>query len=468
MEHVASHTGLTNIALVALVAMGCGILMERMRQPAVVGYIFAGILLGPSLLALVTNREQIDVLAELGVLLLLYIIGMELSLRAFRKIWKIAVLTTVMQIGASTGLMLILWKILDWPIGLSVLLGFVIALSSTAVVIKILSDMGELRTRTGSITVGVLIAQDLAVVPMMLIVSTMGAWNASIISGEEGVFDWMAIPKILSSIGLLAGLIMYLSRGKKITLPFSRIVAGHEDLKPLVAVVFCFASSSVAGLLGLSAAYGAFIAGIIVGSSTERATMIEATRPIQSILIMIFFLSIGLLLDLGFIWNNIWLVVSLFLVAITFKTILNIGTLRLLGQDWHTAFMAGILLTQIGEFSFLLSQIGVNSGLISSNDTRVVIAVTVLSLILSPIYVFTAKRLQALAQETKESAVSIIRRIYAPEKDLVRDIYDKVKSLTRLILQKMCYFWNLFCQISGRCRIYINNILAKRDRSKNK
>ena len=261
MEHVASHTGLTNIALVALVAMGCGILMERMRQPAVVGYIFAGILLGPSLLALVTNREQIDVLAELGVLLLLYIIGMELSLRAFRKIWKIAVLTTVMQIGASTGLMLILWKILDWPIGLSVLLGFVIALSSTAVVIKILSDMGELRTRTGSITVGVLIAQDLAVVPMMLIVSTMGAWNASIISGEEGVFDWMAIPKILSSIGLLAGLIMYLSRGKKITLPFSRIVAGHEDLKPLVAVVFCFASSSVAGLLGLSAAYGALACG---------------------------------------------------------------------------------------------------------------------------------------------------------------------------------------------------------------
>lgn len=440
MEQVTHHSGLTEIALVALAAMGCGIFMERLRQPAIVGYILAGILLGPSVFALVTDRDQIDVLAELGVLLLLYVVGMELSLRAFRRIWRIAMLTTLIQIGASIGMMLIFWQLFEWPIGLAILLGFVVALSSTAVAIKLLDDIGELRTRTGSITVGVLIAQDLAVVPMMLIVGALGAMNAP---GGEGGFDWMAVPKIVLSIALLIGLILYLSRGKKISLPFAAVVAGHEDLKPLAALVFCFAAASVSGLFGLSAAYGAFIAGIVVGSSTERHAMIEATKPIQSILMMIFFLSIGLLLDLGFIWDNIGTVLTLFAVVAIFKTILNVGALRLLGQDWQTAFMAGIMLTQIGEFSFLLSQIGVNSGLISANDSRVVIAVTVLSLALSPLYVLTARRLQSLAKESTESAAVILRAIYAPEAELVADTFDGARSSTRRTAKMLSHRWKL-------------------------
>lgn len=449
MEQVAHNSGLTEIAIVALAAMGCGIFMERLRQPAIVGYILAGILLGPSMFALVTDRDQIDVLAELGVLMLLYVVGMELSLRAFRRIWRIAMLTTIIQIGASTGVMLIFWQLLDWPIGLAILLGFVVALSSTAVAIKVLSDIGELRTRTGTITVGVLIAQDLAVVPMMLIVGALGAMNTA---GAGGEFDWIAIPKIVGSIAVLAGLILYLSRGKKISLPFSAVVAGHEDLKPLAALVFCFAAASLSGLFGLSAAYGAFIAGIIVGSSTERHIMIEATKPIQSILMMIFFLSIGLLLDLGFIWDNLGLVVSLFLVVAVFKTVLNVGALRLLGQDWSHAFLAGIMLTQIGEFSFLLSQIGVNSGLISSNDSRIVVAVTVLSLALSPLYVFTARRLQALAKEGTTSAREIMRTVYAPEAEIVAETFDGARSSTLRTARLLAYRWRLLAREIKRRR----------------
>lgn len=443
MEQVVHHSGLTEIALVALAAMGCGIFMERLRQPAIVGYILAGILLGPSVFALVTDRDQIDVLAELGVLLLLYVVGMELSLRAFRRIWRIAMMATLIQIGASTGMMLIFWQLFDWPIGLAILLGFVVALSSTAVAIKLLGDLGELKTRTGTITVGVLIAQDLAVVPMMLIIGGMGAMNAA---GGDGGFDWMAVPKIILSIALLAGLILYLSRGKKISLPFGAVVAGHEDLKPLAALVLCFAAASISGLLGLSAAYGAFIAGIVVGSSTERHAMIEATKPIQSILMMIFFLSIGLLLDLGFIWENIGTVLTLFAVVAVFKTILNVGALRALGQDWQTAFMAGVMLTQVGEFSFLLSQIGVNSGLISANDSRIVIAVTVLSLALSPLYVFTARRLQSLAKEHTESAAEIMRAVYAPEAEMVVDTLDGARSSTRRTAKLLTHRWNLLVE----------------------
>ncbi|NQW02194.1 MAG: cation:proton antiporter, partial [Rhodospirillales bacterium] len=185
------HSSLTAIAAVVLAALVCGIAMERFRQPALVGYILAGVLLGPSALAVVENREQIDVLAEMGVLLLLFIVGMELSLRSFRRIWRLTVLATLMQIGGSVGAMLLLSMVFDLRIETAILLGFVVAVSSTAVAIKLLEDVGELRTRAGRVAVGVLIAQDLAVVPMMLGVAAMGG---------DG-FDWYALPKILFSIG---------------------------------------------------------------------------------------------------------------------------------------------------------------------------------------------------------------------------------------------------------------------------
>jgi len=253
----AHHVDLTGIALVALAALLFGFGLERLRQPAIVGYIVAGVALGPSGLALVSGRDGLEVLAEMGVLMLLFIIGMELSLRAFMRIWKIAVSTTLFQIAASTGVTLAFSRFTDISWELAVLLGFVVAMSSTAVAIKILDDIGELRTKVGQITVGVLIAQDIAVVPMML---TIGAL------GDDG-FNLAQIPVMIGSVLFLAGLIFYASRGKKIHLPFAESLAGNKELAPLAGLAFCFGCSAIAGLMGLSAAYGAFIAGLIIGNS---------------------------------------------------------------------------------------------------------------------------------------------------------------------------------------------------------
>jgi len=436
VAHNGAHGGLTEIAIVALVAMGCGLFMERFRQPAIVGYIAAGVFLGPSAFGLVSDRAQIDMLAELGVLLLLYVVGMELSLRAFRRIWRLAMMMTLIQIAVSCSVMGIFGYLLGWSLGLTVLLGFVIALSSTAVAIKILDGLGELRTRTGMVTVGVLIAQDLAVVPMMLVVAALGAVGAA---ADRG-FDWSAVPKIVISIGLLAGLIVYLSSGRKLRLPFMEVAAGNQDLKPLAALAFCFAAAGISGLLGLSAAYGAFIAGLVIGSSTERHAMIEATQPIQSILLMVFFLSIGLLIDLDFIWAHIWEVLFLFVFVAVFKTVLNVGGLRLLGQSWRNSFMAGIMLTQIGEFSFILSRVGVDAGVISDNGSRFVVTVTVLSLALSPLFVVTARRLQELAAGTTETAADILRGVYAAEAEIVADRLGEAKSSTHRGM-RIANFW---------------------------
>ncbi|MFQ5764758.1 MAG: cation:proton antiporter [Rhodospirillales bacterium] len=427
----AAHSNLTGIAAVVLAALVCGMMMERFRQPALVGYIVAGVLLGPSALAVVEDRAQIDVLAELGVLLLLFVIGMELSLRSFRRIWGLTLLVTGFQITASVGVMLLLSLAFGWPLGLAVLLGFVVALSSTAVAIKILENIGELRTRSGRIAVGVLIAQDLAVVPMMLGIDAMGG---------SGGFDWLVVPKILVSVALLAWLILFLSRREKVNLPFGAAVAEHPDLKPLAAMAFCFGCAALSGLVGLSAAYGAFIAGLILGNSAQRRPMLEATHPIQSVLMMAFFLSIGLLIDLDYIWGHLGTVLLLFFLVSVFKTALNVVFLGLIGQPWRHAFLSGIVLSQIGEFSFLLSVVGFEAGVIGEDDQHLVIAVTVLSLSLSPLWVITGRRLRTLAQEGITSGSELMRLVYGPETEFVTEALDKASSKTQRAL-RMLALW---------------------------
>lgn len=426
--HVAQETALqsnlTGIAIVVLAALVCGMAMERFRQPAIVGYILAGVLLGPSALAVVESRASIDVLAELGVLMLLFLIGMELSLRVFRRIWVLGLLVTTFQVAASVGVMVLLSMVLGWPVGLAVLLGFVVALSSTAVAIKILEGIGELHTRAGRISIGVLIAQDLAVVPMMLVIGAMGG----------GGFDWIALPKILVAMLLLVALILYLG-GRKVGLPFGRAVEGHQDLKPLTALAFCFGCAALSGLFGLSAAYGAFIAGLVIGNSRQRHVMLDATRPIQSVLMMVFFLSVGLLIDLDYIWANLGVVLLVFFVVAVFKTALNVGFLGLIGQPWHHAFVAGICLAQIGEFSFLLSVVGADAGVISRENHRLVVAVTALSLALSPLWVVTGRRLRVLAEHGITSGTELLKLVYEPETEFVTSTLDKASSKTMRGLQ---------------------------------
>jgi CPA2 family monovalent cation:H+ antiporter-2 len=426
MEAV-EHSNLTGIAIVALAALLCGIGMERLKQPAIVGYIVAGVLLGPSAFQVVASTAQVDILAELGVLMLLFLVGMELSLRSFRRMWRIAVLVTAAQIAVPTAAMVLLSRVLGWSYGMAVLVGFALALSSTAVAVKILEDAGELRTRAGRITVGVLIAQDLAVVPMML---ALGAFAG------DGL-AWFSVLKIALSLALLAGLIGFLSRGRKVRLPFAAVVAGHADLKPLAALAFCFGAAALTGLIGLSAPYGAFLAGLVIGNSSERNAMIEASRPIQSVLIMVFFVSIGLLLDLGYVWRNLGTVLMLFLLVAVFKTALNVGALRLLGQSWPLAFLSGAVMAQIGEFSFLLSLLGVASGVIGREDSRLIVAVTVLSLVLSPLWLMTARRVHALARQGIGEADELLRLLYGREAEFVAETFDDARSRLRVLAWRL-------------------------------
>lgn len=402
MEHGIELTGL---AVVAAAATLCGMAMARLNQPAIVGYILAGVILGPSGLALVGDRGQIEALAELGVLMLLYIIGMELSVRSFRHMWRIAVFSAGLQILVSLIAVLFLGYALGWPTPHVLLFAFVLALSSTAVGVTMMEDVGALRQRVGRIAVGVLIAQDLAVAPMLIILTGL--------SGDG--FDFFTVLEICLTVGLLILLIRYLSRRQRFNLPFSNLVLGKVDLRPVAALAWCFAAAALAGLVGISAVFGAFLAGLVVGSSQQRHELFAAAKPIESILLMTFFLSIGLLIDLQFLWDNLGLVLLLWAFVTIFKTALNTAIFRAMGESWQHAFLSSLFLAQIGEFGFILGGVAIDSSIIDSDLYRLVVAVTVLSLITSPIWMNSARRVQHRAARRMDTIGGLLRLVYFRE-----------------------------------------------------
>ncbi len=401
---------LTQIAIVAVAALLCGLALTRLKQPAIVGYILAGLLLGPSGLGLVQDRAIISQLAELGVLMLLFLIGMELSLRGFRRVFKIALAAAAMQILVAVGVMLLVGMGFGWPPEFAILLGFATALSSTAVAIKILNNIGELRTDVGRIAIGVLIAQDLAVIPMLLAVEML--------QDPEAVNLYMLI-RIIGAVVFLVLLIIYLSRRQRVSLPLGNWLTSDEDLTALTAFTLCFAAAAISGILGLSAAYGAFLAGLVIGNTAERAPMINATQPVQSILLMAFFLSIGLLIDVRFIWDNLGTVLLLLALVTVVKSALNIGILKLVGEPWPRAFLAGTVLGQIGEFSFVLLAAGAAAGLVDEGNNRLMVSLIALSLVTSPLWQATARRLQGLAWRQITGFRELFDAMYGREADVV-------------------------------------------------
>ena len=407
MEHAADLTGL---AYVVFTALACGMVFAHFQQPPLVGYLLAGALLGPTGFEVVQSEGMIAGFAEIGVLMLLFVVGMELSVRSLKYTWRLALPAVVMQTAASLIVMFAASSLLGVSNSAAVLLGFVVALSSTAVAVKLLEEIGSLRARVGRITVAVLIAQDLAFLPMLLIVENMGSNG----------FDMAAATQVGISALLLYGFVRLLLRQGRQHLPFYKIIVGHVDLSPLAGLVYCFGGSALMGAIGLSPAYGAFLAGLAIGNSAERQPILNVIRPIQSVMLMVFFLSIGLLLDLDFVWKNLGTVLLLFLVVTLFKSALNIVIFRSLHESWQRAFMSGVLISQLGEFSFLLAASAAAVAAISPEESKLIISVTVFSLALSPFWLSTARRLQRIAERRLTTLKLVFEATFVGERLLAR------------------------------------------------
>lgn len=418
-DHVADMTG---IAFVTVLAVLMGMLFVRLRQPPIVGYILAGLVLGPTGLGFVTHAGNITLLAELGVIMLLFLVGMELSLKAFILVLRPAVLTALAQVSMSLVITLGFAALLHWPVQQAILLAFIVAVSSTAVAMRMLDEIGELRTETGRITVGVLIAQDIAIVPMLVLVNSFSG-------GEAGL--GMVLIKLAATGAILFGVIRVLTRRGKIALPFTSAVTGKVDLIALACVAFCFGAAALTGLLGLSAAFGAFLAGLIVANSTLRAEAINVTEPIQSVLMVVFFLSIGLLIDLRFIVENLTLVVIFVLGVLVAKSAFNVAILHLVGEPWERAFPAGLIMAQIGEFSFVLAAVGIQNRLIDPAGYKLAIAVIAMSLLISPLWMVSVRRFHEVATRGITDFRAALAETYSGELQELERGADRVRRLGR-------------------------------------
>lgn len=366
---------------VVSVILVLGLLLQFLRQPQLVGYILAGMTIGPSGLGWLTDHTIIEHLGAVGVTLLLFFIGMEISPAQLIRGWRIALLGTVFQVLGSVALTWAIGAWLGWSLPRIVLLGFVVSLSSTAVVLKLLKDRGELTTKAGENVLLILLAQDLAVVPMLIIISLLG--------GEQPTREELAKQAVGAVI--VFGLAAFVLSRERFHLPFAARIRRDHELQVFAALLICFGLAFLTGMLSLSSALGAFIAGMVVASARETDWIHHALEPLRVVFVALLFVAVGMLIELDFILANWPQVASLVIAVLLTNTFINAGILRALGDSWPTSLYSGALLAQIGEFSFVLASVGLQAGIISGYSHQMTIAVIALTLVLSPAWIAATK-----------------------------------------------------------------------------
>jgi len=384
-------TQLTQITMILCSALIGGLLLRRLKQPPLIAYMLVGVALGPSGLKLIETSSNITILAEIGVTLLLFIVGLELSLKAFKRVYKKTLLIVLIQIIASVCLTFIIGQFFDWSLARILVFGFAISISSTAVAIGVLEDIGELRTDVGQFAVGISIAQDLTVPFMLIILMSLSGGSS---------FGAVDAAKLAGAAAILVSLMAFLMKRERITIPILHNLPEKSNLLGLMALSLCFVMASLSGMMGLSAAFGAFMAGLVVGASKDRQRVLQSVLPIQDLLMMVFFLSVGLLVDISFVIEHALQIGLLSAAAIFVKTLVNVLAFRLMGQSWNSAAIAGFSIAQIGEFSFVLAALGLERMIITSEGYKYMVAVIALTLLISPLWLALARKLETMRERT--------------------------------------------------------------------
>jgi len=366
--------GLDLIIVLAAAIIG-GILARRLRLPIILGYLAGGIAVGPYGFGLVQDLETIQVLANIGVILLLFTLGLEFSIKDLLRMGKVAILGGIVQIFLTAAIGLALGKLLGWEIIEAIFFGFLIALSSTMIVLKTLMDRGELDTGHGRIMIGILLVQDLSIVPMMITITAMG---------EGGQALWLALTVAAGKAVLFIGVMLVLGIW---VLPWLlKLVVGERsrELFLLTVVTLCLAAAFGTYFFGLSAAFGAFVAGLLISQSAFARQAFADIVPLRDTFVALFFISLGMLADPNFVVEHlatISLVVAIIIVAKFFICALIPWVF---GYSPKTILFVGMGLVQIGEFSFVLASLGRETGAISPYLYSLTLTCAILTMLLTP------------------------------------------------------------------------------------
>ncbi len=374
---------LVPIVIISAVVILVGLILKIIRQPSVISYIVVGVIMGPHALGIVNDTTQVSTLGSLGLILLLFFVGMEMSLPELIANWRISVIGTLLQIGISVLLVFMLGVFTDLGFAQVLLFGFVMALSSTAVILKLLSEWGEMHTKVGQNVVGILLTQDILIVVMLIVIRYFGG---------EGMDRTGLTLQIIGAI--LIGAIMFVILKKKhIHLPFELSIVRDHELQVFVALTICFGSSMIAEFMHLSAALGAFVGGIIVSASKATRWVQKSLQAFQILFVSVFFVYIGMIIDISFLWENLLFILSLVFSVLVTNTIINGFVFAAFRIPWRQSFYAGALLSQIGEFSFVLGTVGHSQGLIDDFVFQIIISTIALTLFFSPMWIYVTKKI---------------------------------------------------------------------------
>lgn len=377
----------TDIIILVVAAFLSGLLLQRLGQPLILGYILAGVILGPYTSGLtVSSIHEIEQLAEIGVALLLFALGLEFSLRNLKPVQKVALIGTPIQIILTIGLGFGIGHFMGWDWKQSIWLGAIISLSSTMVILKTLMSQGWLGTLSSKVMIGMLIVQDLAVVPLMIILPQMN--NPSLGLPELGYAT-------LKAAVFITGMILL---GTRLLPRFMAHIAklGSRELFLLAITAIGLGIGYVTYLAGLSFAFGAFVAGMVLSESDYGHQALSDIIPLRDLFGLLFFASVGMLLDPVFLLDHLGQVL-LFVLAVSIGKGCIFALISLVFKYGNVIPLAvGLGLFQIGEFSFVLARVGVSTNSIGSDVYSFVMTAAVLTMILTPIVSGQTARLYAL------------------------------------------------------------------------
>ncbi len=395
----------TDIVIIFILSAAVIFICHKIKVPPIVGYLITGIIAGPYGFELIRSYEEVEILAEIGIVLLLFAIGIEFSVKNILKIKYTVFIGGSLQIGITALVYFFVLQNFDFSPNEAIFGGFLVALSSTALVMKLIQESGELQSQQGQSSLALLIFQDIIVVPLILLVP--------IIAGTQANMTEAMMYFVLKVAGIIAVMILSM----KWIMPgilFSIVKTRDKELFLITIVGLCFGVAWLTSSIGLSLALGAFIAGLIISESEYSNHAFGYILPFKEIFISFFFISIGMLLDISYFMQNIDLILLLVPLIILSKTILTATVILILGYPLNTAILTGISIGQIGEFSFILARLGEDFGLLTGDYFQLFMAVSILTMAATP-----------LLTKYSHFIIGILNRIPMPL--LLRTGFKKVK-----------------------------------------
>ncbi|GAB5520718.1 MAG: hypothetical protein RhofKO_29690 [Rhodothermales bacterium] len=369
---------LTEVAILILAAGLIAYVGYRIGLVPIVGFLLTGVIIGPNALGLIANPELVDATAEVGVILLLFTIGIEFSLEKLAKIKRLIFVGGGLQVVLTTAITAGILSLFGVALPVGIFTGFLVALSSTAIVLKLLGDRGETGTEPGQAALGLLIFQDLAIIVMVMLVPML--------AGQGG--SSLDIVLALGKAGLVIAAVLLIAR-RLMPIVLERVARTcSQELFLLALIGICLGTAYLTSLADVSVALGAFLAGLVVSESRFSEHAFGEIMPLQILFSATFFVSVGMLLDLSFLVNNILLVLGVVVVVLILKAATTAISVKVLGYGLSTTTASALILAQVGEFSFVLERTGREFDLFPAGSADVgaqtFIAATVVLMIMTP------------------------------------------------------------------------------------